>query len=45
MLSEENTVVLVAWPHTTARRNLEQLVSGEGGGGGGEGDFKVTIKY
>lgn len=25
MLSEENTVVLVAWPHTTARRNLEQL--------------------
>ena len=28
MLNEENTVVLVTWLHTTARRNLEQLVSG-----------------
>eukprot|EP00731_Ephydatia_muelleri_P031679 Em0023g186a len=25
MLNEENTVVLVTWPHTMARRNLEQL--------------------
>lgn len=35
MLNEENTVVLVTWPHTMARRNLEQLVRGKGGEVGG----------